>query len=405
MSLAILSNAVPPGKAAPFQRGSSLTRVLLALSGRVEAEAAEIRGPLSVFVAQPSAWLRADGVSSLRFRDAGGVLAARLDERPKWLWIDFDPTAGSARDRLDFLRLAGTVAASVEADGGALGLAIAEDVGAIGESMFFSGRAFSCRRILQRLAERCSRQISFSTMAAAGLTRRFRRRFELFPVPSLIPNSSLSQGKARSELGLEEEGQDLLVGVVGRYGTMDWDLLHAGLREALRLSPGARVLYMGPDGQQLRGRAIPLPLLDAGTPAPSEIALRLRAVDLMILPFKDGGRADDQAILSCLCNGTPVVATAPATGMDPSFGPLPEGFNIVPGSELGAYLEAVESACERALRGPGREIEEGLRAYYHNRFSAEEVWRRFFGATGEKIVVEMLAAQTTSPSLNPQPER
>jgi hypothetical protein len=155
---------------------------------------------------------------------------------------------------------------------------------------------------------------------------------------------------------------------------MEWILLQAGLREVLRLSPGARALYLGPDGKRFKERPLPLPFLDGGTPSAEEIALRLRAVDLVLIPSKEGCRADDQGVLASLCNGTPMVSSTPGQEIDSGFGVLPEGVDIVLGNELGAYLEAIERACERALGACAEEVEAGIQDYYERRFG--QAWLR-----------------------------
>jgi len=375
VNLAIFSNAVPPSGAALFERTASLAPVL--------AMGSPSGAPLfPLFVADRAAW--PETVEGAEIHSVGafdsvlGILQAR---RTELVVIDYDPAAGKQRDRTAFLQIAGNLAAAA-ADRFQLALAISDE-SYLDDSDFFSGRVLShsSRQILSRLVERCSRFLTFSSGAAERLGRRFRKPFEVLTAGSLIPQTEVSRSKARARLGFPEEGKELLLGVMGRHAALQMDLLQAGVKEALRLSPGCRVLYLGPDGDRFRERPLPVPFLDAQTPSPQDIALRLRAIDVMLLPLKEGCHPDEPGVLGSLRNGTPVVSSTPGGLIDSGFGELPDGFVIVRGNELGAFLEAIEKACEQALQKATEPIHLGLERYCAEQFSVPGV-RRSLGWGG-----------------------
>lgn len=391
MNLVILSNAQPLSGSGLLQRTSSLTPLLLPTpedTGHEEAVGGW--SPLRAFVTDPLAWQdqALDGeVEPIRSFPA--VLGAIRALRPDSILIDFDPTAGRGRDRVAFLQMAGTLAVTAAVEGWSFGLASSDKSLPGGDVEFFPGHVLSTRQLLTRLAERCHRRITFSPGAARRLGKRFRRPFEVLPVPALVPSCTLSRREARNRLGLPEKSEELLVGVAGRFSDTAWDFLQAALKETLRLSPGARLLYLGPDGGKFRERQMPMPFLDAGSPQAAELAVRLRALDLAVLPVKGGCRMDDQFVLGCLRNGTPVVATVAAGGRDAGFNHPPEGLGMVPEKELGAFLEAIEIGCERAMSGNDEPVGAGLRAYYAANFAAPRMHRFLVGGgNGERVEAE-----------------
>jgi hypothetical protein len=172
-------------------------------------------------------------------------------------------------------------------------------------------------------------------------------------------------------LGFGEDRRDLIVGMLGRQGDQRLELLSAGLKEALRISPGCRVLYLGPDGEKLRKQGFPVSFLDGRVPDLNGIALRLRSMDLIFRPTKESYLVDDQCVLAALRNGTSVVATT-SEAAEEGF---PQGVSVVRGGELGAFLEAIEQACERAL-GPEVENEargRDLEQFYDRHFEQAAV--------------------------------
>lgn len=378
MNLAILSNAQPLSRAGLLQRTSTLAPVLLS-----QLDVARHELPpdavlnISAFVTDTLAWSQQKGGAITdSARSFPAVFKAIQAFRPDWVLVDYDPKAGKGRDRVAFLEVAGTLAASAASESWAFGLVLGDEAVQGADSDFFPGSALSARQILNRLASRCQRFITFSSGAAQRLGKRFRRGFEVVSVSAVVPACPLTRRQARRRLGFPEQTEELLIGVLGRFPDLAWDLLQAGLKESLRLSPGARLLYLGPDGQRFRDRSMPLPFLDAGTPEADEVAVRLRALDFAILPLKDGCHSDDQALLACLRNGTPVVATAPVPGQEPEFLSPPEGVALVPGKELGAFLEAIEVACERALQGIPETVDVPLQDCYAERFSAGRMHRQ-----------------------------
>jgi glycosyltransferase involved in cell wall biosynthesis len=368
VNVALFSNAQPPSGAAIWQRSTSLVASL----AQAESTGASAPVPLPAFVSEPEAWSTNGGALLLHpSASFDAVFRAMRDLGTDLLVIDYDGTAGKQRERIGFLRMAGTLAAASAGSERFQVASILSTEGGAEDLDLFSPLGLTSRQPLVRLVEQSARLFAFSPTAAERLQGRFRRGFEVIASGALVPRVDLTRQEARGKLGFGADRRDLVVGVLGRQGDQRLDLLLAGLKEALRISPGCRVLYLGPDGERLRKQGLPGSFLDGRVPDLKGIALRLRAMDFILRPTKEGDLFDDQCVLAALRNGVPLVAT---TSKAPDE-EVPQGVSVVRASELGAFLEAIEQTCERAM---GAELEKeamrrDLEQFYDRHFDLEAV--------------------------------
>ena len=173
MNVALFSNAQPPSGAAVWQRSTSLVASL----AQAESTGASAPVLVPVFVSEPSAW-EANGNKLLLHPSASfdAVFRAIQDLGTDLLVIDYDGTAGKQRERIGFLRMAGTLAAaSAASERFQVALILASEGGAE-ELDLFSPLGLTSRQPLVRLVEQSSRLFAFSPAAAERLRGRFRRR-------------------------------------------------------------------------------------------------------------------------------------------------------------------------------------------------------------------------------------
>ena len=94
-------------------------------------------------------------------------------------------------------------------------------------------------------------------------------------------------------------------------------------------------------------------------------------MDFILRPTKEGYLFDDQCVLAALRNGVPLVAT---TSKAPDE-EVPQGVSVVRGNELGAFLEAIEQTCERAMDGEveNEAMRRDLEQFYDRHFDLAAV--------------------------------
>ena len=359
MKVAILSNARPLEETEVFQRARAIVPVLARLNHSGE--------PFPAYVPDAAAWAETGGSLQFHALISFEQLYTNLrDSGVRRVIIDYDASAGRQRDRSAFLRIAGRLAAA-----GTAGDRVSVDLALAGDSACFSPLALGEWRSLMGLARRGGRLFTFSREAAERLHSHFRRPFEVIPMSTVVPRWHLEPQRARARLGFSDESRELLIGVIGQYRDLRQNLLMAGLKEALRISPGCRVLYLGQDGGRFKQRGVPVPFHDGGLPNWEGMAMRIRAMDLILRPAKEGAVVEDPCVLAGLCNGTPVVACGENESQDGDPKNVrPAGFTVVGRNALGDFLEAIERACDLALqpREAVRELRQTLEDYYERRF-------------------------------------
>lgn len=222
---------------------------------------------------------------------------------------------------------------------------------------------------LRALARACAATV----VTNGGDYRRLRAtgglgdRLRLIPIGSNIPPAP-PEGRAertaaiRRELGLRDA--TVLLAYFGlASGSKGLDTLLDALR-ALEANAPARyhLLVVGGDtsdtdrarfaGADLTGAIHARGLADrvtvTGALPRADVAIRLAAADLAVLPYRDGASWRRGSLLAALAQGTPVVTTTPRDGGE-AAGPLPalcDGENalLVPPDDAAALAAAVARA-------------------------------------------------------------
>lgn len=297
------------------------------------------------------------------------------------LLFDYDATAGNHRQRSAFLRLALGLLRSA---GDVPVAVLASQSNFIPDTVELSMLASRNRSRFQQLVQGATHCFAFSSAVAARVgEKRNGREVPVVPGGSPIPGPVHSRVEARALLGFSEPRRDVIIGLLGRQAELNVDWFTAACSEAIRIAQAARVLYLGPDGPFIREHRFSIPLLDAGTPSPEETSVRLRAMDFALLPAttRADARPDRLSLLACLQHGVPVIATSPSTGVDPLFEECPPGLVMVSNSNsnLGNFLEAVESFCQNLDGDPAlRPADGALAHYYQTRLSTQAALEKIF---------------------------
>jgi glycosyltransferase involved in cell wall biosynthesis len=218
-----------------------------------------------------------------------------------------------------------------------------------------------------------SRKVYVSIPAWRDLLRPYqwgaRASIEWLPIPSTIqcaPCPTPADGP-----------RDLTVGHFGTYGEHARRALGECLPRLLHSMPTLHARCLGRGGREfvaallhdypdLAGRLV------ASGPLPSDdIAVQLRACDVMVQPYVDGVSSRRTTIMAALVNGVPAVTT---------IGPLTEpiwmssgAVSLVPTKDVSALVVAIEALLGDAeLR---RRLSERARSFYEEQFSIEHSMR------------------------------
>lgn len=384
MNTALVTNSDPRSNDALFR--------VNAFAPNLAREAPGAAAEVTLFAAEPERFAAVcpGSFQAIRplpdFRDPNRLVG---DNRFELVVLDYDATAGCSRKRAEFLRLG---IALLEASRNSAMAVLASDSNAFPERISLSLRETGNRSLFQRLLEEATFRLAFADTTASRLREKTGNEIQVIPAGSPIPSPRLSRMQARARLGFKNNQRDLIIGVLGRYGELDLDWFNAGCSEASRIAPFARLLYLGPDGALIRRHRFPIPFLDAGLPSPEEISVRLRAMDFAILPAtaRANARPDRLPLIACLQHGVPVVATSPPRA-ETLLDARSHGLALVPGGQLGTFIEAVEACCHRIARqSPNRrESDPSVEAYYETHLSAQAALNQMFAEAAREEVLAL----------------
>ncbi|MFB6231999.1 MAG: glycosyltransferase family 4 protein [Salinibacter sp.] len=179
------------------------------------------------------------------------------------------------------------------------------------------------------------------------------------PIGSNIPRVEAERDAVRRRLGISEE-----TFVLGVFGSLHASRLLPHIRaadDAVRRETGnALLLYVGPDGEDVRramdGRAV----LDAGRLPARAVSRHVQAMDVYLAPFVDGVSTRRGSFLVALQHGVPTVGThGPLT--DPMLSDQDgEAFVLAPADEPDAFGRAAAAL----YRAPRRRSEMGRAAQH-----------------------------------------
>lgn len=128
------------------------------------------------------------------------------------------------------------------------------------------------------------------------------------PVGSNLPRCPCSKAEARRRLGIGPTAK-----VLGAFGTGHISklpqLVGVAAQAVQRHFPGSMLLSVGTGGQTLRANCPGINLRDEGPLNPDEAALRIRAMDVMLVPFADGLSTRRGSAIAALQHGVPICST------------------------------------------------------------------------------------------------
>ena len=131
---------------------------------------------------------------------------------------------------------------------------------------------------------------------------------ERLAVGSNIPNVEAARADERTRLGLDPDAF-----VVGYFGSLHnsrlLPMLHTALRRLQVVNDHLVVLYVGPQGDELRRTLFDVPVHDAGPLPAADVSRCFAAMDLHLTPFLDGVSTRRGSFMAGLQHGVPTVTT------------------------------------------------------------------------------------------------
>jgi glycosyltransferase involved in cell wall biosynthesis len=129
------------------------------------------------------------------------------------------------------------------------------------------------------------------------------------PVGSNIPNTKANRTQERKRLGIDPDSF-----VLGLFGSAHPSRLlsyaDAAISACDRILPDCQVLYIGPDGAQVRDAlTIDARLNDTGPLPPEQVSRHFAAMDLYLAPFDRGVSTRRGSFLVGLQHGVPTLST------------------------------------------------------------------------------------------------
>lgn len=195
-------------------------------------------------------------------------------------------------------------------------------------------------------------------VSGEALARRFRRGVIHVPVGSNISPVVATAAEARHRLGL---GDGLIVALFGTaHPSRALDHAEAAIAALVARRRGSvRVLNLGRDAQALD---VP-PEVEVHTPGrldAAELSLRLRASDVLLLPFVDGLSTRRSTLMAGLAHGVAVIGLR-GVNTDRVLAQHPEAISLTPAGDPAAFaratVELVDSPARRREMGAaGRQL-------------------------------------------------
>lgn len=183
----------------------------------------------------------------------------------------------------------------------------------------------------------------FSTQTRA---HRYKQWFpntsvQHLPVGSNIPLKDADQSQERQRLGLQSD--DLVVGVFGSaHPSRNLSHVRAAVGACERDGLRCEVLYVGPEGDQVRRKLDATNFLDAGPLPPEDVSRCFSTMDIYLAPFTNGVSARRGSFLTGLQHGIPTVTTlGHETGPFLSSQP-PDAFVAPPSDHQDLFSRRVE---------------------------------------------------------------
>ena len=201
------------------------------------------------------------------------------------------------------------------------------------------------------------------------------------PVGSNMPYQPMSQTAARQALGLSE--QTFVLGVFGMARPSRLlGFVREGAAAIRRETDDLLVLYVGPDGAQVRALLDDLPLHDAGRVPPEAASQHFAAMDVYLAPFKWGVTTRRGSFMVALQHGIATVSTH-GSHTDPVLKKEHDAaFLLAPDDDPNTYRRYAEAL----FRDPARRtaIAQAGQALYQRTFDWNVIAARFWAALAGK---------------------
>jgi glycosyltransferase involved in cell wall biosynthesis len=198
------------------------------------------------------------------------------------------------------------------------------------------------------------------------------------PVGSNIPDVGADRARERDRLNVDAD--DFVVGLFGSaHASRLLSYADAAVTACARDRPGTRVLYVGPDGPQVRtALTADVPVTDAGALPAEDVSRCFAAMDLYLAPFRKGVSTRRGSFLTGLQHG---VATVTTQGR--ATGPLlsarhEEAFLAPDCSSRRAFVDAVRRLTLSPDARPA--LAQRGQAFYRQHFSWPTVAERLLRA-------------------------
>jgi len=193
------------------------------------------------------------------------------------------------------------------------------------------------------------------------LARRLGRRAVHVPVGSNVTPVDLSRREARSQAGVTGELVVALFGTAHPSRALDHAEAAIAVLAGRRGARAVRVLNLGHGAPALKvppGVAVDMP----GRIEARELSLRLRASDIVLLPFVNGVSTRRTTLMAALAHALPV-ASVHGSDTDSVLVAHPEAISLTPAGEPAAYAQAVAELVDdrdrlRAVGLAGRRLYE-----------------------------------------------
>lgn len=193
------------------------------------------------------------------------------------------------------------------------------------------------------------------------------------PVGSNIGLSDVPKHEARRQLGLDADG--LLIGAFGQaHVSRLFPWIGAVARGLAARDRGAAVLYVGPQGGQLRKECSGVKFVDLGFQPPEHLGVCLRAADLVVSPYSDGISTRRGSAMAPLQHGIPVATTRPDILTDEVFLDAPPALLLSRARNAGEFAADVADWWRLRQTAPATP-DRALMDYYEREFS----WQRIAG--------------------------
>jgi glycosyltransferase involved in cell wall biosynthesis len=135
-----------------------------------------------------------------------------------------------------------------------------------------------------------------------------QKRIVHLQVGSNIPRVQIDSSAARERLGIDPN--EIVLGIFGQsHVSRSFELARSAAEEAKRRGFEIVILYLGPDGEEIRTHFPNTRMITDGPHPPAEVSKRLAAIDVFLATYTDGVSTRRGAFLAALEHGLAIAGT------------------------------------------------------------------------------------------------